>query len=647
MRPSTIVVLAVGTLLASACENRSNPPPPVVTPPAPVGWTGPYFLPVHTPGACTHCSEIAHAILLAKPGPNQGKVLMLQTDGRRWLWDPADPSMPMMEDGHGENLESLFCAGHSADVDGNILIVAGNRTVGFPPGTCGSQPTWSHLFDPTTLTYSPNYPLLVPAPTPPNLGYWYPSTVRLPDGRVLAAGGGSAPLIPGAPCFDPPGYYFVDGWQIFDATFGGWFGSGPNQWFDGLPTGANGYEYQFTYYPLLFTIPASPPAAAANPQGYLFAGVAPDFAGSTTSLLTRSGTAIMDLSVAGWPWTGQWSIHPSQISQPGGEPRNLIYPSGVIRPLLLGEDGLPSGPVEVMILGGADYNLPRANPPPPGPGQDGGGAPAVHEVWQIAAPEQPGSQWNSNGTRFPNLNFPRVYANTVQMPDGQMMVIGGSTHDYFPNAGGAPGAPGGQFERVAEPVMVPEFLDLLAPNPQWRLGAPHLSPRLYHSVALLLPDGSILVGGGYRGIQPPGLPTLPVHFTWANHVQTDLEVWNPEYMSAGPRPTIEAVSGEPGIGFGTTFTIDVALAGANAPNAAIESVVLITPGSVTHHFSWDQRMVSMSFTATAGSRRRLTVRAPANGSVAPPGWYMLFVVTNGATSSGTKIPSVAKFVQLR
>jgi hypothetical protein len=60
--------------------------------------------------------------------------------------------------------------------------------------------------------------------------------------------------------------------------------------------------------------------------------------------------------------------------------------------------------------------------------------------------------------------------------------------------------------------------------------------------------------------------------------------------------------------------------------------VLVRNGTVTHSFGMDQRMVGMSFTTGSGS---LTVTAPPNGNIAPPGYYMLFILN----SSG--VPSVA------
>jgi hypothetical protein len=71
--------------------------------------------------------------------------------------------------------------------------------------------------------------------------------------------------------------------------------------------------------------------------------------------------------------------------------------------------------------------------------------------------------------------------------------------------------------------------------------------------------------------------------------------------------------------------------------ASIREVVLVRPGSVTHAIDMDQRLVGMTFTAGPGE---LKVKSPANGNLAPPGYYMLFIVN----SSG--VPSVAKFVRL-
>ena len=85
------------------------------------------------------------------------------------------------------------------------------------------------------------------------------------------------------------------------------------------------------------------------------------------------------------------------------------------------------------------------------------------------------------------------------------------------------------------------------------------------------------------------------------------------------------------ISYGNPFTVQT-------PDAAsIASVVFIRNGTVTHAFGMDQRMVGMSFTAGSGS---LTVTAPPNGNIAPPGYYMLFLLNSAG------VPSVSKFVQV-
>src|SRR5262249_48755261 len=145
------------------------------------------------------------------------------------------------------------------------------------------------------------------------------------------------------------------------------------------------------------------------------------------------------------------------------------------------------------------------------------------------------------------------------------------------------------------------------------------SQRLYHSVALLLPDATVWVAGGN-----------PQRGTY----NSTIEIYKPAYLfnSSGGLATRPAITSVPkSISLGNQFTVQT-------PDAAnISSVVLIRPGSPTHAFDQEQRMVGLAFTAGSGA---LTVTGPPNGNIAPPGYYMLFILN----SSG--VPSVAKFVQL-
>jgi Domain of unknown function (DUF1929)/Chitobiase/beta-hexosaminidase C-terminal domain/Bacterial lectin/PKD domain len=114
-----------------------------------------------------------------------------------------------------------------------------------------------------------------------------------------------------------------------------------------------------------------------------------------------------------------------------------------------------------------------------------------------------------------------------------------------------------------------------------------------------------------------------------------VEIYKPPYLynSSGglaTRPTITSLNPSV-IGYGTSFQVQT-------PDAAnISSVVLMKNGSPTHAFDMEQRMVGLTFTAGSGV---LNVTSPPNGNIAPPGYYMLFILNNSG------VPSVAKFVQV-
>ena len=134
--------------------------------------------------------------------------------------------------------------------------------------------------------------------------------------------------------------------------------------------------------------------------------------------------------------------------------------------------------------------------------------------------------------------------------------------------------------------------------------------RGYHSIALLLPDGRVLSAGGELGG-----PTA--------------EVYSPPYLFKGSRPTIS--SAPVSVAYGQSFFV-------GTPNAtSISKITMIALGTVTHGFNMGQRIVRPAFSQGSGG---LNVTAPASGNVAPPGYYMLFILN----SSG--VPSVAKMVQI-
>lgn len=202
------------------------------------------------------------------------------------------------------------------------------------------------------------------------------------------------------------------------------------------------------------------------------------------------------------------------------------------------------------------------------------------------------------------MSFARRDTNAVILPDDRILVIGGDRVDGYIN-----------------PVMRAESYDPATGN--WTLLPAMNIPRMYHSSAILLPDGRVWVGGTNAG----GI------------VYNNLEIYSPGYLFEGTRPVF--LTAPDNITYGSPFPIDVSL-----PIAAIR---LIRLGMATHSIDMDQRSIGLSFTpGDPNGTNPYTVTPPANANVAPPGLYMLFVLRpKSASSSGqTMIPSVAKIVKL-
>jgi len=199
------------------------------------------------------------------------------------------------------------------------------------------------------------------------------------------------------------------------------------------------------------------------------------------------------------------------------------------------------------------------------------------------------------------MSFPRTYHNTTLLPNGNVLVTGGGTST---DALG-----------VATAVLPAE---VWSPTTEtWTTLAPMTAPRLYHSEALLLPDGRVMVSGGGRFNDD----TEPTD-------QFSAEFFAPPYLFRGARPTISSAPSR--LPYAQKFNVQT-------PDAtSIAQVSLIRFGSVTHDINMGQRFIPLSFSiAGTGS---LTVTAPVNANLAPPGNYMLFLVN----TSG--VPSVAATV---
>jgi hypothetical protein len=192
------------------------------------------------------------------------------------------------------------------------------------------------------------------------------------------------------------------------------------------------------------------------------------------------------------------------------------------------------------------------------------------------------------------MHYARLWHNTVLLADGSVLVVGGGTSGYFRG-----------------PIRTAERYDPVAAT--WTDMAAQTAPRMYHSTALLLPDGRVLSAGQNAG----------------NYQQTG-EIFSPPYLFAGARPTIS--SSPPTLGYGQQFTI-------STPDyASIGRVALVKAGSVTHSNNFDQRYVDLTYQSDGSGG--LTATSPPDSNHAPPGWYMLFILN----TSG--VPSVASWIQV-
>ena len=264
------------------------------------------------------------------------------------------------------------------------------------------------------------------------------------------------------------------------------------------------------------------------------------------------------------PSTATWTLNVAKTKSGS----NRVYGSSVLLPLTPTNNYDP----KVMILGG--------NSP----------ATATTEIIDLGAPSP---TWQFG----PNMSMPRIEMDAVILPNGKILAMGGSAND----------------EDASTASLNADLYDP-ATNTFSSAGA-NVYPRLYHTVALLLPDATVWLAGGN-----PGRGTYESH----------MEVYKPAYLfqSDGTPAIRPSISSAPSsISWGSPFTVQT-------PDAAnIGSVVLVRHGASTHSFNMDQRMVGMSFTAGSGA---LTVTAPPNSNIAPPGYYMLFILN----TSG--VPSVAK-----
>ncbi|HUK71134.1 MAG TPA: galactose oxidase-like domain-containing protein [Streptosporangiaceae bacterium] len=222
--------------------------------------------------------------------------------------------------------------------------------------------------------------------------------------------------------------------------------------------------------------------------------------------------------------------------------------------------------------------------------------------------------WLATGS----MNFPRRQHNATILPDGTVLVTGGT------RGGGAPGT-AEAFNNLGagQPVHIAELWD--PKTGQWTMLAAEQADRCYHSTAVLLPDGRVLSAGGGEFILNEGTPQQVANSPQDTHY--DAQLFSPPYLLKGPRPQI--TSAPDSVQYGGTFEIGT------AQPEQIATVSLIRLSSVTHSFNAGQRISFLPFQVAGGT---LEATAPPDSNACPPGHYMLFIVNQQG------VPSVAEII---
>ncbi|EXJ63431.1 uncharacterized protein A1O5_11480 [Cladophialophora psammophila CBS 110553] len=208
-------------------------------------------------------------------------------------------------------------------------------------------------------------------------------------------------------------------------------------------------------------------------------------------------------------------------------------------------------------------------------------------------------QWTTSGS----MNNKRKQFNATILPDGTVLVTGGTRGTSFNEL----------RDRVNGPVHEAELWNPSGPSANtWTPMAAESADRCYHSIALLLLDGRVLSAGGgeYGGITP-------------DDCLTNAQLFEPPYLFNVP----------PEISYGKEFEISV------GANDSIDKISWVRLGSVTHCRNMNQSLMFLDFKPNGS---KITVRAPANANIAPPGHYMLFVLNKQGVPSMAPIVRIAR-----
>jgi hypothetical protein len=508
-----------------------------------------------------------------------------------------------------DNNGALFCSDHTFLPDGRVLAAGGTAYYQDPEiGDTGigvveleGLPN-ARIYDPATNRWKQTGSMSV--------GRWYPTLVSVGNGKVFVASGVEKLVKPVYPDHPEDSFANVRRTETYDPATGQWTDNGaaaqrslplfarlhllPNGHVFYNAAGQAFNPFGQAYDEALWNIAASYDPATGRWRDLGIPGAEGLSLGDLLDL--DFGQPLSDLAKLGIPGGGK------SLTLPGfrGSTFSVMLP---LRPDALGRYTKAS----FLTAGGV------LNPPSPGSyfSTSDGRVTTVDTALGNAMSTRPTG----------DLHRPRWYPSAALLPTGEVIAFSGADRDEV-------ALPGTEF-----PVKQAELWD--PQSGDWHPLAEGHRPRTYHNSAALLPDGRILIGGHapittlyLKHISLPGGPA-------PNERDPSFELYSPPYLFRGARPKIISAPSSPV--HGSTFDVVT-----DRPASEIESLVMVRNPTQTHVTDGDQRNVVLRVLARLGNR--LTVAAPPNGNVAPPGPYMLFA--NRKTAQGP-VPSVAKQVTLR
>ncbi|KAE8688455.1 sulfate transporter 3 [Hibiscus syriacus] len=262
-------------------------------------------------------------------------------------------------------------------------------------------------------------------------------------------------------------------------------------------------------------------------------------------------------------------------------------------------------PAEVLVCGGAAHNaftLANLTRPPVFP-------PATKDCGLIDISQMQKATW-----KILQMPSPRILGDALVLPTGDVLLVNGAKS----------GSAG--WENARDPNLVPVLYSVASSS--FKELNPSTIPRMYHSTSAVLPDARILIAGSNTNDGYLDVALFPT--------ETRVEKFSPHYFDpALDRFRTEIVYDKKAkrINYGMPFKLQVKGGDENLDMQKLQ-VNIYNPPFTTHGISMNQRMIRLGISDVKKDKDAkdvsvISLQGAPNGNVAPPGYYMLFVVYNG------------------